>query len=76
MARWKIVFSRQNNTEVLIIEAARTPSVEQACRALLAHAQAHFEREGPGPDADMERTPAVRLAEHYGVTLTGISRSD
>lgn len=76
MARWNIVFSRQNNTEVLVIEAAQAPSVEQAAQALLEHARLHFEREGPGPDADVERTPAVRLAEHYGVTLTGISRSD
>jgi len=76
MARWKIAYSRHNNTEVLEVDADQAPDIEQAAALLLEHARLHFDREGPGPDPDQERTAAVRLAEHYGVTVTGISRAE
>lgn len=76
MALWKIVFSRHNNTDVLLLEAGEAPDVEQASRALLAHAAREFERQEADIDAQPEWTPAVELAECYGITLTGIALSD
>ncbi len=76
MALWKIAFTRHNNTDVLLLDADSAPDVEHASNALLAHARAHFERQEPDIDAQPEQTAAVQLAECYGITLTGIARSD
>lgn len=76
MALWKIAFSRHNNTDVLLLESDQAPDVEQASNALLAHARVHFERQEADIDAQPEQTPAVQLAECYGITLTGIARSE
>ena len=76
MALWKIAFSLNNDTQVLELESPETPDMDEAVAALLAHARRHFEARDISADAQEEVTPAVELAERYGITVTGISRAD
>lgn len=76
MTLWKIAYSVNNDTEVLELNSPSTPDMEQAVAALLEHARAHCEAQEISEDAQEEVTPAVELAERYGITITGISRAD
>lgn len=76
VALWKIAYSLNNDTQLLELESPETPSMEQAVVALLAHARRHCEAQDISTDAQEQITPAVELAERYGITVTGISRAD
>lgn len=76
MALWKIAYSLNNDTQVLELESPQTPQMEEAVAALLAHARRHCDAQDISADAQEEITPAVELAERYGITVTGISRAD
>lgn len=74
MATWMITYNRDEATEVLEVESASKPSVEQAVKWLLEMAEKTYEREEPKEVPYETQTPAVRLMERYGITLTGISQ--
>jgi hypothetical protein len=74
MARWKIAYSHDNNTEVLAVEHPSAPQIEQAVEWVLDYARQHYPSQPLPEDAQEELTPAVQLAECYGITITGISR--
>ena len=76
MALWKIAFNFNNDTQLLELESPQTPEMDEAGAALLAHARRHYEAQEISADAQEEITPAVELAERYGITITGISRAD
>lgn len=74
MAKWMITYSKDEATGVLEVESASKPSLEQAVQWLLEMAERTYEREEPKEAPYEIQTPAVRLLERYGITLTGISR--
>lgn len=76
MALWKIAFNFNNDTQLLELESPQTPEMDEAVAALLVHARRHYEAQEISADAQEEITPAVELAERYGITVTGISRAD
>ncbi len=74
MATWMITYSKDEGAGVLEVESATQPSVDQAVQWLLQMAAKTYEREEPKEQPYETQTPAVRLLERYGITLTGISR--
>jgi hypothetical protein len=74
MAKWKVAYSKDNNTEVLEAESATKPSMEQAVQWLLDMAREKYDPELPKEDPQEEQTPAVKLAERYNIVITGISQ--
>lgn len=74
MATWMITYSKDEGTGVLEVQSPRKPSVEQAVQWLLEMAERTYPREEPKEAPYEIQTPAVRLLERYGITLTGISR--
>lgn len=74
MAKWMITYSKDEGTAVFEVEAVSKPSMEQAVQWLLAMAEQTYPREEPKELPYEIQTPAVRLLERYGITVTGISR--
>lgn len=74
MTTWKITYSKDERTEVFELQSNSKPSIEQAVAALLKMAEKVYEREEPRDLPNEIQTPAVRLAECYGITITGITR--
>lgn len=74
MATWMITYSKDEATAVLEVDSASKPSTEQAVQWLLEMAEKTYEREEPKELPYEIQSPAVRLLERYGITLTGIFR--
>ncbi|MCG4455031.1 MULTISPECIES: hypothetical protein [unclassified Pseudomonas] len=74
MTTWKITYSKDERTEVFELQSASKPSLEEAVMHLLKMAEQVYEREEPRDLPNEIQTPAVRLAECYGITITGITR--
>ncbi len=74
MAKWMITYNKDEATEVYEAESASKPSMEQAVQWLLEMAEKTYAREEPKEQPYETQTPAVRLLERYGITVTGISR--
>lgn len=72
MATWMITYSKDEGTGVLEVESPSKPSLEQAVRWLLEMAEKTYEREEPKELPYETQTPAVRLLERYGITVTSI----
>ncbi|MBS7724086.1 hypothetical protein I0D68_02665 [Pseudomonas lalucatii] len=67
-----ITYSKDEGTGVLEVESAAKPSMEQAVQWLLQMAEREYEREEPKDRPYEVQTPAVRLLERYGITVTSI----
>ena len=72
MAKWMITYSKDEGTGVLEVESVTKPSMEQAVQWLLEMAGRDFEAQEPDSPYEIQ-TPAVRLLECYGITVTSIS---
>ncbi|TBU94713.1 hypothetical protein [Phytopseudomonas dryadis] len=74
MTKWNIAYSRDEAAEVLEVKSAEKPSLEQAVQWLLEWAENNLEPLEPKEQPHEEQTPAVRLEERFGITVTGIAR--
>ena len=74
MTHWNIAYSRDEAAEVLEVSSASKPTLEQAVAAVLEWAEKNLEPLEPKDQPHEEQTPAVRLAERYAITITGITR--
>nr|WP_288354808.1 hypothetical protein [uncultured Pseudomonas sp.] len=74
MSQWIITYSRDEAAEVLKVKANEKPSLEQAVAWVLEWAQENLEALEPKEQPHEEQTPAVRLEERYGITITGIAK--
>jgi len=74
MSQWIITYSRDEAAEVLKVKSNEKPSVEQAAIWLLEWAEENLEKLDPKEQPREEQTPAVRLEERFGITITGIAR--
>ncbi|GLX13699.1 hypothetical protein Pstr01_19380 [Pseudomonas straminea] len=74
MSQWIITYSRDEAAEVLKVKSKERPSLEQAVAWVLEWAQENLEALEPKEQPHEEQTPAVRLEERYGITITGIAK--
>lgn len=74
MSQWNIAYSRDEAAEVLKVKSKDKPSLEQAVIWVLEWAEENLERLEPKEQPHEEQTPAVRLEERFGITITGIAR--
>nr|WP_288454356.1 hypothetical protein [uncultured Pseudomonas sp.] len=74
MSQWIITYSRDEAAEVLKVKSKDKPSLEQAVGWVLEWAQENLEPLEPKEQPHEEQTPAVRLEERYGITITGIAK--
>lgn len=74
MSQWIITYSRDEAAEVLKVKSKEKPSLEQAVTWVLEWAQENLEPLQPKEQPREEQTPAVRLEERYGITITGIAK--
>lgn len=74
MSQWIITYSRDEAAEVLKVESNEKPTVEEAATWLLEWAEENLEKLEPKEQPREEQTPAVRLEERFGITITGIAR--
>jgi len=77
MTTWIIAYNKDGNTETLKTESDHQPDIDEAVERVTQMARREF---GEGDldhehDPDLEDTPATRLAERYGITITGISEA-
>lgn len=77
MTTWIIAYNKDGNTETLKTDSDCQPDIDEAVELVMQMARREFgegdvEREH---DPDLEDTPATRLAERYGITITGISEA-
>ncbi|NQD92329.1 hypothetical protein HP532_06630 [Pseudomonas sp. CrR25] len=75
MAKWMITYSKDEGTGVLEVDAAHRPNMEEAVQWLLNMAAETYPQEEPKEQPHETQTPAVRLLERYGITVTGISQA-
>lgn len=74
MSQWIITYSRDEAAEVLKVKSKEKPSLEEAVNWVLEWAEENLERLEPKEQPHEEQTPAVRLEERYGITITGIAK--
>jgi hypothetical protein len=74
MTTWKITYSKDERTEVFELQSPSKPSMEQVVTQVLKMAEKDYEPDEPTDLPNEIQTPAVRLAERYGITITGITR--
>ena len=77
MTIWIIAYNKDGNTATLKTESGHQPDIDEAVEFVTHMALREF---GEGDvehehDPDLESTPATRLAERYGITITGISEA-
>lgn len=77
MTTWIIAYNKDGNTETLKTESDHQPDIDEAVELVTQMARREF---GEGDldhehDPDLEDTPATRLVERYGITITGISQA-
>lgn len=77
MTTWIIAYNKDGNTATLKVDSEQQPGIDEAVALVTEAARREF---GEGDiqhehDADLEDTPATRLAERYGITITGISEA-
>lgn len=77
MTTWIIAYNKDGNTATLKVDSAHQPDIDEAVELVTRKAEQEFAGEEIAleHDADMESTPATRLAERYGITVTGISEA-
>lgn len=77
MTTWIIAYSKDGNTSILRTESERQPDIDEAVALVTKKAEQDFagEEDAYAHDPDLEETPATRLAERFGITVTGISQA-
>jgi len=76
MTTWIIAYNKDGNTSILRTESEHQPDIDEAVRLVTRMAEQDFPTQEAEHehDPDLENTPATRLAERFGITITGISR--
>lgn len=77
MTTWIIAYNKDGNTSILRTESEHQPDIDEAVELVTRKAEQKYadediEREH---EPDLEDTPATRLAERFGITITGISQA-
>lgn len=77
MTIWIIAYNRDGNTSTLKTDSEHRPDIDEAVELVTRMARREL---GEGDvehehDPDLEDTPATRLAERYGITITGITQA-
>ena len=77
MTTWIIAYSKDGNTSILRTESEHQPDIDEAVALVTRKAEAEFagEEDAYDHDPDLEETPATRLAERFGITVTGITQA-
>lgn len=76
MTTWIIAYNKDGNTSILRTESEHQPDIDEAVMLVTRKAEQDFPTQEAehDHDPDLESTPATRLAERFGITITGISR--
>jgi len=77
MTTWIIAYSKDGNTNILRTESDRQPDIDEAVELVTRKAEQDYADEDNAyeHDPDLEETPATRLNERFGITVTGISQA-
>ncbi|GAB6386846.1 hypothetical protein [Stutzerimonas marianensis] len=77
MTTWIIAYSKDGNTSILRTESDHQPDIDEAVELVMRKAEEQFgdQEDAYEHDPDVEETPATRLAERFGITVTGISQA-
>ena len=77
MTTWSIAYSKDGNTSILRTESDRQPDIDEAVELVTRKAEQDYADEDNAyeHDPDLEETPATRLNERFGITVTGISQA-
>jgi len=77
MTTWIIAYNKDGNTSTLKIDSQHQPDIDEAVELVTRKAEELYpdQEAEHDHDADLENTPATRLAERYGITITGISEA-
>lgn len=75
MTMWIIAYNKDGNTTTLKHESDHQPDMDEAVDLVMEKAERDYEKQEMEHDPTEENTPALRLAECYGITITGISQA-
>ncbi|MCP9339666.1 MULTISPECIES: hypothetical protein [Stutzerimonas] len=77
MTTWIIAYSKDGNTSIVRTESDRQPDIDEAVELVTQKAEQDYAGEDDAyeMDPDVEQTPATRLAQRFGITVTGISQA-
>ncbi|WP_028239894.1 hypothetical protein [Stutzerimonas azotifigens] len=75
MTTWIIAYNKDGNTSTLKTEAEEKPDMEKAVELVSRHAEERFADEGVERELSDDSSPANRLAERFGITITGITQA-
>lgn len=77
MTTWIIAYSKDGNTSILRTDSDHQPDIDEAVALVTRKAEQDYADQDNQyeHDPDVEETPATRLAERFGITLTGISQA-
>ncbi|MBB3104372.1 hypothetical protein [Azomonas macrocytogenes] len=74
MSTWIIAFNKDGNTSSIKVDSGRQPDLDDAVELVTRKAEQDYEVLNFEPDLNEEQTPALKLAERYGITITGIAQ--
>ncbi len=75
MTTWIIAYSKDGNTATLKTDSEQKPDMDRAIELVTAKAEKEYVEQDVEPKSDEEQTPATRLADRFGITITGISQA-
>ncbi|TLX54376.1 hypothetical protein DN824_17110 [Stutzerimonas nosocomialis] len=75
MTTWIIAYSKDGNTATLKTDSEQKPDMDRAIELVTAKAEKEYVEQDVEPTSDEEQTPATRLADRFGITITGISQA-
>jgi len=75
MTTWIIAYSKDGNTATLKTDSDQKPDMDRAIELVTAKAEKEYVEQDVEPTSDEEQTPATRLADRFGITITGISQA-
>lgn len=75
MTTWIIAYSKDDNTSTLRIESEHKPDMDEAVALVMRKAEQEHDEQDAEIELDEKSTPAIRLAERFGITITGISEA-
>ncbi|MBA1274496.1 hypothetical protein [Stutzerimonas azotifigens] len=75
MTTWIIAYSKDGNTAMLKTDSEHKPDMDRAVELVTEKAEKEYVEQDVEPKSDEEQTPATRLADRFGITITGISEA-
>lgn len=75
MSTWIIAYNKDGNTATMKVESGSRVNLDEAVELVNRKAeQEHYDTLDMPHEFDVEETPALRLVERYGITITGIAQ--